>query len=247
MKKILIFGGTTEGRELAEWCATNGIHADVSVTTDYGARLLGNGEMLNVFTGKLDCGEMKTLITAGNYAAVVDATHPYATEATANIREACNCTGMQYYRLAREECKLSGTCVDNLEELITDLNSTEKTILSTLGSKEFSIFAKVNDCKKRVWFRVLPTADIADICDRYGFDKTHIIAEKPPFSTEANIEHIRRSGAEILVTKECGIKGGYPEKIAAAKESGIETITVKRPADSGFSFNELTKILGENL
>ncbi len=247
MKKILIFGGTTEGREFAEWCAANGIHADVSVTTDYGARLLGNGKMLNVFTGKLDCGEMKTLINAGNYAAVVDATHPYATEATANIREACKCTVVPYYRLTREECKLSGTCVENLDELITFLNTTEKTILSTLGSKEFPVFAKVNDCKKRVWFRVLPTTDIADICGRYGFDETHIIAERPPYSVETNIEHIGRSGAEILVTKECGVKGGYPEKIAAAKECGIETITVKRPADSGYSFNELTKYIGENL
>ncbi len=247
MKKILIFGGTTEGRELAGWCAMNGIYVDVSVTTDYGARLLGNDDMVNVFTGKLDCGEMKTLIKTGGYAAVVDATHPYATEATANIKEACNCTGMCCYRLIRDECELSGTCVENLDELITVLNSTEKTILSTLGSKEFSVFTKVKNYKDRVWFRVLPTTDIAEICERYGFDETHIIAEKPPFSVEANIEHLRKSGAEILVTKECGIKGGYPQKIAAAKESGVGTITVKRPADSGYSLNELMKIIGGNL
>ena len=86
--KLLIFGGTTEGREIAEWCAANDIFADVSVTTDYGARLLGSSRSLNVFTGKLDCAEMKTLIGAGNYAAVIDATHPYATEATSNIRKA---------------------------------------------------------------------------------------------------------------------------------------------------------------
>ena len=247
MKKLLIFGGTTEGRELAEWCAANGIHADVSVTTDYGARLLGNGEMLNIFTGKLDCGEMKTLITAGNYAAVVDATHPYATEATANIREACSCTSVTYYRLIREECELSGTCVNSLDELVTILNKTDRVILSTLGSKEFPVFTKVNNYKRRVWFRVLPSSETAEMCANYGVDEAHIIAKKPPFSVEDNTRHIRQSGAKILVTKECGIKGGYPEKIAAAKACGIETITVKRPADSGYSFNDLTKTIGENL
>ena len=41
--RVLIFGGTTEGRVLSQWCAENGISADVSVTTDYGARLLGCG------------------------------------------------------------------------------------------------------------------------------------------------------------------------------------------------------------
>jgi precorrin-6x reductase len=245
--KILIFGGTTEGRELADWCASNGIFADVSVTTDYGARLLGSGEMLNVFTGKLDEAEMTTLITAGSYAAVVDATHPYATEATANIRAACGSAGTRYYRLRRAECKLSGTCVNSLDELVEFLNATDKTILSTLGSKEFTVFKRVRDCKKRVWFRVLPSEEIDELCGRYGIDTSHIIVGKPPYSAEANIGHIRQSGAEILVTKECGIKGGYPEKISAAKACGIETITVKRPADSGYSFEELTGILSENL
>ncbi len=247
MKKILIFGGTTEGRELAEWCAANGIAADVSVTTDYGARLLGSGEMLNVFTGRLDSAEMITLINAGNYAAVIDATHPYAAEATANIRDACCRTKSRYYRLIREECELTGICVDSFDELITVLNSTDRTILSTLGSKELSVFTHINDRKKRVWFRVLPTVGIADMCDRYGFDPSHIIAETPPYSVAANIGHIRKSGAEILVTKECGLKGGYPEKITAAKECGIETVTIKRPADSGYRFDELTKLLGEGL
>lgn len=247
MKKILIFGGTTEGRELAEWCGKSGIATDVSVTTDYGARLLGNDRLINIFTGKLDCGEMETLIRAGSYEAVIDATHPYAAEATANIRNACCRTESRYYRLIREECELTGICVDSFDELITVLNSTDKTILSTLGSKEFSVFTHINDCKKRVWFRVLPTVDIADMCDKYGFDASHIIAETPPYSVAANIGHIRKSGAEILITKECGIKGGYPEKIAAAKECGIETITIKRPADSGYHFDELTKILGESL
>ena len=247
MKKILIFGGTTEGRELAEWCAVNGIFADVSVTTDYGARLLGSGKMLNVFTGKLDSPEMKTLIEAGNYAAVIDATHPYATEATANIRTACSDTGMAYYRLIREECELSGICVESLEELTAMLNRNDKVILSTLGSKEFSAFAKVRNCKERVWFRVLPSDDLTEACERYGFDKTHIITGKPPFSTEENITHIRKSGAAILVTKECGIKGGYPEKIEAAKMCGIETITLVRPKEVGYSFGKLTGILTEKL
>jgi len=247
MKKILIFGGTTEGREFAQWCVSNGISADVSVTTDYGARLLGNGEMLNVFTGKLDCGEMKSLINAGNYAAVIDATHPYAAEATANIREACGCTETRYCRLIREECELSGICVDSLDELVTILNKTDKVILSALGSKEFPVFTKVNNYKRRVWFRVLPSQEITEMCANYGIDETHIIAEKPPFSVEDNTRHIRQTGAEILITKECGIKGGYPEKIAAAKACGIETITVKRPEDSGYSFNDLTKLLGEVL
>ena len=39
MSEILIFGGTTEGRLLAEFCAAKGIRAAVSTATEYGAEL----------------------------------------------------------------------------------------------------------------------------------------------------------------------------------------------------------------
>ncbi len=244
MKKMLIFGGTTEGRELAEWCCANGISADVSVTTDYGARLLGKSDMLNVFTGKLDSCEMAKLICVGNYAAVIDATHPYAAEATLNIKKACDTAGMQYYRLLREQSELSGTVVNSLDEAVELLNRSDSVILSTLGSKELPGFAKVHD-KSRIWLRVLPADGIDEQCIAYGFERSHIIFGKGPFTVSENIAHIRQSGAEILLTKESGKTGGYPEKITAANECSIETITIARPAESGYSFGRLTEIIGE--
>ena len=46
MSEVLIFGGTTEGRLLAEFCATKEIRAAVSVTTDYGAELLPRSDYI---------------------------------------------------------------------------------------------------------------------------------------------------------------------------------------------------------
>jgi len=245
VKKILIFGGTTEGRELAEWCAKNNTAADVSVTTDYGARLLGANDLLNIFTGRLDSGEMESLIRAGCYSAVVDATHPYAAEATKNIRRACSGTGTAYYRLLRESSELSGTVVASTAEAAELLNRSDKKILSTLGSKELPELSEITDRKRRVWLRVLPAEGIGDICEKYGFDRSHIIIGKGPFTVNENIQHIQQSGAEILLTKESGKTGGYPEKIGAAKECGIETITIARPAEDGYSFRQMTGMIGE--
>lgn len=245
MKKVLIFGGTTEGRELARWCAENGIAADVSVTTDYGARLLGSDSLINIFTGRLDSREMETLIRAGGYAAVTDATHPYAMEATRNIKSACSSTGVRYMRLLREKSELCGTVVDSLSEAVELLDSTDKIILSTLGSKELPELAKIHGCGERLWVRVLPADGTERYCTSFGVDERHIIAGKGPFSVEDNVRHIRHSGAQILLTKESGSTGGYPEKIAAAKECGIETVTVARPAEDGYSFAQLTEMIGE--
>ena len=98
---------------------------------------------------------------------------------------------------------------------------------------------------RRIWIRVLPAVGIEDHCASYGFDRSHIILGKGPFTVQENIAHIRQSGAEIIVTKECGAAGGYPEKCEAARVCGIETLTLTRPEEEGYSFDELIKVLKE--
>lgn len=243
MCKLLIFGGTTEGRNLAEFCSKNRIHARVSVTTDYGAELLPENEYIRVLNGRLDYTEIIRLITENNFSTVIDATHPYAVLATENIRLACAETGVKYYRLKRESNQLFGTVLNNLDELVEYLNGNNKTVLSTLGSKELPVLNGVNNRFERVWLRVLPADGIAGQCESYGFDRDKIILGKGPFTTNQNIEHIRKSGAEILVTKESGITGGYPEKVQAAQQLGIELVTIKRPEETGNTINEIKEII----
>ncbi len=243
MCELLIFGGTTEGRELAEFCSENGIKVTVSVTTDYGAELLPESVFLNVQSGKLDKNEIVKLISENSFRIVIDATHPYAVLATENIRLACNETGVKYYRLKRESNQLSGTVLNNPDELVDYLNKSDKTVLSTLGSKELPVLCKVKNYRERVWVRVLPADGIVEYCVDCGIDESRIILEKGPFTAKQNIEHIRKSGAEILVTKESGITGGYPEKAEAAKWLGIELVTIKRPDETGYKIDEIKEII----
>ena len=43
MDRILIFAGTTEGKDTADWLVANGIRVSVRVTTDYGATRYAEG------------------------------------------------------------------------------------------------------------------------------------------------------------------------------------------------------------
>ena len=97
MHKILIFAGTTEGRSLAEFCAAHQIAADVSTATAYGLSLLPEG--VSGLSGRLDADAIFCLLRRAAYAAVVDATHPYAREATENIRTASQRAAVPYLRL----------------------------------------------------------------------------------------------------------------------------------------------------
>ena len=244
MCRLLIFGGTTEGRELAEYCSVNGIAADVSVATDYGAALLPSG--IRVLCGRLDAGQMKELINTG-YIAVVDATHPYAVEATENIRRACDETGARCLRLLRKSSAVCGITVKDTDELVEYLNRTDTAVLSTLGSKSLPVLTRVKDFCERIWVRVLPSDDVFEQCCELGFDEHRVIIEKGPFSVERNVEHLRKSGAGILLTKESGTAGGYPEKAEAARICGAELITLIRPAEQGYSFDEVIKIIEKEL
>lgn len=239
--KILIFGGTTEGRELAEFCEAKGIPALSSVTAEFGAKLLP--ERAYVTIGRLDIDGMSALIRQ-DFSLVIDATHPYAAEASVNIKAACENVGVKYYRVIREvNSPEYGETVSDTNELVKRLNGLSGTILSTLGSKEAAALTRVFDYSKRVWLRILPNSENIEFCVSLGYDRAKIIAEKGPFTLEQNIGHIKKSGAEILLTKNSGAAGGYPEKILAARECEIFVITIARPHEDGISLEKMKAVI----
>lgn len=242
MSEIIIFGGTSEGRELAEYCAENCINADICVTTSFGAEFLPDSPYIKKFVGKMDEFQMSELFRKNKYRYIIDATHIYAVEATKNIRSASTETG-GYVRLLRDNVVPSGTLADSMDDIVNLLNQNNKTILSTLGSKELPALTKVKNFRDRIWYRVLPTGNIADFCENLGYDKNKIIAEKGKFTEERNIYHINISGAEILLTKQTGVYGGYPEKISACQKSGIEVITLTRPSEIGYGMEQVKNLI----
>ncbi|MBQ8128616.1 MAG: precorrin-6A/cobalt-precorrin-6A reductase, partial [Clostridia bacterium] len=97
--RILLFGGTTEGRKEALRLHRAGEDVTVCVTSDYAAQLLPEG--IRVLTGAMDGDEMRRLMARLAPELVVDATHPYALRATENIRAAAGALGIPLRRIAR--------------------------------------------------------------------------------------------------------------------------------------------------
>ena len=86
--EVLIFAGTTEGRELVNYCRKEGIMAEVVVATDYGKELIEESGGIRVSAGRLDEAHMVQKMQENAFDLVLDATHPYAREASDNIRPA---------------------------------------------------------------------------------------------------------------------------------------------------------------
>lgn len=245
MRHFLIFAGTTEGRQLAEQLSQLGARVSVSVATVYGKHLVPESEQIEVHAKRLTADEMADWFTAEHFDEVIDATHPYAVEVTANIKAACKKTETHYLRLIREsihadDCVYTATT----EEAAAFLNTTTGNVLLTTGSKELSKFMAVKGYKKRLYPRVLPTLDAVGHCVELGFTPSHILAMQGPFSEEMNTATLQQIQAEYMVTKDSGDVGGFEQKLAAAKKAGALLVVIGRPQqEAGFSMQEIVNRL----
>ncbi|SHI00010.1 precorrin-6A/cobalt-precorrin-6A reductase [Sporobacter termitidis DSM 10068] len=240
MKKLLIFGGTSEEHALVRALAPLGLDITLCVASDYGRLMAPAGHNMRVETGRLDLLQIRELLRREGFVGVVDATHPYAVEATKNIRAAAFESGVSYFRLLRDKSvPKSAVIAATVQDAAEKLNGTSGNVLLTTGSKELAAFTAVRDFKNRLYPRVLPTAESLGACMRHGFLPNHIIAMHGPFSQELNIALMRQFDIKTLVTKDGGALGGFPEKVGAAEELGAGLIVIRRPEEDGLTLGEV--------
>lgn len=152
--KVLVFGGTTEGRLLARELSALGAQVTVSVATALGAEELRGVPPLTVCVGRKDARQMREMLPG--FAVCVDATHPYAAEASGNIRAACLAAGVPYRRLLRGASALppDSVVVPDAPAAARWLAGTQGNILLATGAKELAAFAGLD--AERLYPRVRP-------------------------------------------------------------------------------------------
>lgn len=237
--RILILGGTTEGRILGEALAKRGCDITVSVATDYGAELLQDIPV-SVVVGRMDEEKMTAYFPA--YDQVIDATHPYAVAASHNAKRAAQRCGIPYRRLLRpeEEEKVWWQSVPDIPGAVAALQKRDGNILLTTGSKELQAFTALPDYQERLWVRILASQDSLALALAAGFRSSHIIAMQGPFSTELNMALFHQFQIQTLVTKRSGKAGGFAEKVEAARRTGTALLVVERPEqETGESLEEI--------
>ena len=240
--EVLLFGGTGEGRELAQWLLTQRIPALVCVATEYGETLLPAG--IEAHVGRLDEAGMAALMASRPFTHVVDATHPYAVEVTANIQAAAAAVGLPCLRLVRQSdgedlCHKAG----DMAAAAHMLEQLPGNVLLTTGSKELDMFAKPG-LVERCYPRVLPMMNSLSRCLELGFPPKNIICMQGPFTRAMNEATIDQYAIQVLVTKDTGGYGGFREKAEAAREKDCTLLVVERPRrETGMELEGLKKLL----
>ncbi len=240
--RILLFGGTSEGRILSEYLEDRGIDTLVSVATEYGEEFIKKGQHISVRTGRLGEKEMETLFPG--FDLIIDATHPYALEVSGNIRTAAGLTGSSYLRLIRSGTSAEGSgypfeaVFDSVREAAQYLKDKEGGIFVSTGAKELEEYTVIPGYKERLVVRVLPVSASEEKCFCLGIK--HVIFSKGPFSLEENLKHFHGHDLTYLVTKDGGKMGGLKEKLDAAEKKGIKVVLVRRRKETeGLSLSEI--------
>ena len=253
MKKILIFSGTTEGRNLSELLSHVRIPAVVCVATEYGSIVMPDLDGITLHQGRMNQDEMRSFMKKEEYSVVVDATHPFATVVSENIKESAKEKKLPYLRLQREtRQEEEEICFQDSKECIKALEKTKGNIFLTTGSKELALYCEKEELRKRIYARVLPGEESIKLCNQAGLKGKQIIAIQGPFLEELNIALMKQYEIRYMVTKESGRTGGFFEKINAAKRAGVKVFVIGNPEkESGLSFQEvllnLEKITGKKI
>lgn len=227
MTKILILGGTTEARALAE--ALSG-RDDLAVTVSLAGRTASPvPHPVPVRTGGFGGAEgLAQYLAAERVALLVDATHPFAARISRHASMACAAAGVPILRLVRPEWVAGEgdrwTAVADGPAASAALGPAPRRVFLALGRQELAPFASAP--QHRYVVRSIEPVDAAPFADAV------FIRARGPFDVAAEERLFREHGIEVVVAKNSG-GGASDAKLAAARRLGLPVVMIARPPPEG--------------
>lgn len=230
---ILLLGGTSDTSPIALRLAREGYRVLVSKATEVPLRM-GRHPNIETRCGPLERHSLMDLVDQRAIRAIVDATHPYATEIRATARRAAEEKRIPYLSFVRPTVVDSTTpgveFVPDHQAAATAAFRRGRPVLLTTGTKNLGPY--VEEARRtgvRLFVRAMEHPGSLDACHRAGIPPECVLAARGPFSVEENRRHLLAFDIGVLVAKDSGAAGGTTEKLQAAQAEGCEVIIVARP------------------
>lgn len=228
MVKALILGGTTEATTLAKRLAGHPrIDARVSLAGRTKNPVLPPlPTRIGGFGGVEGLAEY---LRAEGIGAVIDATHPFADQISANAAAACGLAGVPLRLLTRPAWVAGpGDCwigVQDMAAAALALRGLGDTVFLTIGRQEVAAFEAMPD--KRYLIRAVDPPEPMPALPRMS-----LILDRGPFTVEGELALMREQGVEAVVSKNSGGRA-TDAKLEAARALGLPVVMVERPAGNG--------------
>jgi precorrin-6A/cobalt-precorrin-6A reductase len=224
MARVLILGGTTEARLLAERLATR---ADLEVTLSLAGRTaspIPHAVPLRIGGFGGATGLANHLI-AERVEALIDATHPYANIISDNAAIAARKAGVPFVTLHRPPwTAVAGDRwieVTDTRAAIDALGPNSRNVFVALGRNEIAPFAAAP--QHRYLIRSVDPID-----PPLPLPYVTYVTARGPFSEANDRALMAAHGINVVLSKNSGGSAAHG-KIAAARTLGIEVIMLRRP------------------
>jgi precorrin-6A/cobalt-precorrin-6A reductase len=218
--RVLILGGTGEGRRLATALVDDGVEVVSSLAGRVADPVLPAGEVrVGGFGG---VPGLAAWLREHPVAALVDATHPFAATMTAAAVEAAGLAGVPLLRLQRpgwtSQPGDDWRWVDSLAAA-ADAVAGFGSVFLTTGRQGLAPFAGLPG---RVLVRSVdpPSPPLPE--------RTTVVLARGPFTDDEELALMREHAVEVVVTKDSG-GSMTAAKLTAARTLGIPVVLVRRP------------------
>jgi precorrin-6A/cobalt-precorrin-6A reductase len=225
MKRILILGGTTQARQLAERLASR---ADLAVTLSLAGRTASPApQPVPVRVGGFGgAAGLATWLGAQAIDLLIDATHPYAARMSANAADAAARTKVPLVALDRPAwTAVAGdrwTDVPDMPAAVQALGAVPRRAFLALGRNELAPFAAAPQ-----HFYLIRSVDPVE--PRLAVPHAVYLTGRGPFHEADEYGLLAQHRIDIVVAKNSGGAATYG-KIAAARRLGLPVIMLARPA-----------------
>jgi precorrin-6A/cobalt-precorrin-6A reductase len=245
--RLWLIGGTQESRSLVEKLQPKLNHSVaespllISVTTEPARALYPAISDIDLWVGKLTAKQAPEFVAGQQISAILDMSHPFATEISALAIALAQQYQLPYLRYERSEISHSEltwrdrqgrpgcVVINQLDDLFADNFLPSERTLLTLGYRLLSSFRPWQS-QGTLFARILPSQAALTAALAAGFTPDRLIALRPPISRDLERSLWQQWQISQVVTKASGKPGGEGQKRAIAAELGVRLICLARPA-----------------
>jgi len=240
MQSILILGGTTEARILAETLASR---SDLAVTLSLAGRTANPKAVpVPVRTGGFGGADgLADYLSAHGIDLLIDATHPFATTIADNAALAAKRSNTPAFALRRAEWQRKPgdrwTECPSAVAAIDALGDVPRHVFLTLGRQEAHV-------AERAPHHHYLVRSVDPINPPLRLPHVRTLLARGPFTLDDDLMLLRDARIDAVLCKNSGGDGAYA-KIEAARALGIEVLLVTTPAPSTLpQWTSLSEALG---
>ncbi|AZL59634.1 cobalt-precorrin-6A reductase [Tabrizicola piscis] len=223
MTRILLLGGTTEANLMAKAIADAGL---AGVYSYAGRTEAPMGQPIHMRMGGFGGVEgLRTYLVDQAITHVIDATHPFAAQMSANAVAACTATGTPLIALERAPWVAGEgdrwTHVPDIPAAVTALAGPPQRVFLAIGRQHLEPFA--GQPQHHYLLRLVdpPTTPLP-------LPQAQVVVARGPFDVAGDTALLQSHATQVVVAKNAGGKGAVA-KIAAARALGLPVLMIDRP------------------